>query len=42
MRIVCLNIRSGPSFAVANAYVNWYDLTDEEVLKILLESIGKD
>ena len=40
--IVCLNIRSGPSFAVANAYVNWYDLTDEEVLKILLESIGKD
>jgi|ERR1035441_4316192 predicted phosphoribosyltransferase len=40
--IVCLNIRSGTSFAVANAYVNWYDLTDEEVLKILLESIGKD
>jgi predicted phosphoribosyltransferase len=40
--IVCLNIRSGTSFAVTNAYVNWYDLTDEEVLKILLESIGKD
>jgi predicted phosphoribosyltransferase len=35
--IVCLNIRSGPSFAVANAYVNWYDLTDEDVLKMLLE-----
>ncbi len=33
--IVCLNIRSGPSFAVADAYENWYDLTDEEVLKIL-------
>jgi predicted phosphoribosyltransferase len=33
--IVCLNIRSGPSFAVANAYENWYDLTDEEVLKTL-------
>jgi putative phosphoribosyl transferase len=35
--IVCLNIRSGLSFAVADAYENWYDLTDEEVLKILLE-----
>ena len=35
--IVCLNIRSGSSYAVAEAYVNWYDLTDEEVLKILQE-----
>jgi putative phosphoribosyl transferase len=34
-KIACLNIRSGPSFAVADAYENWYDLTDEEVLKIL-------
>jgi putative phosphoribosyl transferase len=33
--IVCLNIRSGLSFAVAEAYVNWYDLTDEEVTNIL-------
>ena len=33
--IVCLNIRSGPSFAVADAYINWYDLTDEDVLEIL-------
>jgi len=33
--IVCLNIRSGLSFAVASAYENWYDLTDEEVLKML-------
>jgi predicted phosphoribosyltransferase len=33
--IVCLNIRSGLSFAVADAYVNWYDLTDEEVTNIL-------
>jgi putative phosphoribosyl transferase len=33
--IVCLNIRSGPVFAVADAYKNWYDLTDEEVIKIL-------
>ena len=37
-KIVCLNIRSGPSFAVADAYENWYDLTDEEVLKILKKS----
>jgi len=33
--ILCLNIRSGLSFAVADAYVNWYDLTDEEVTNIL-------
>jgi len=33
--IVCLNIRSGPIFAVADAYKNWYDLTDEEVIEIL-------
>ena len=35
--IICLNIRSGSSFAVADAYENWYDLADEEVLKILQE-----
>ncbi len=34
--IVCLNVRSG-SFAVADAFENWYDLTDEEVQRILLE-----
>jgi predicted phosphoribosyltransferase len=33
--IVCLNIRTGPVFAVADAYKNWYDLTDKEVIKIL-------
>jgi predicted phosphoribosyltransferase len=33
--IVCLNIRSASLFAVADAYKNWYDLTDEEVTKIL-------
>ena len=33
--IVCLNIRSGPIFAVADAYKNWYDLTDEDVIEIL-------
>ena len=30
--LFCLNVRSGPFFAVANAYRNWHDLTDEEVL----------
>lgn len=33
--VICLNVRSGYSFAVADAYRNWYDLTDEDVLKIL-------
>ncbi|XHH07716.1 MAG: phosphoribosyltransferase [Candidatus Bathyarchaeia archaeon] len=33
--IFCLNIRSGAAFAVADAYVNWYDLTDEEVQDLL-------
>jgi len=33
--IVCLNIRSGLIFAVADAYKDWYDLTDEEVTEIL-------
>ena len=30
--LFCANIRSGPFFAVAEAYRNWYDLTDEEVI----------
>ena len=34
-RIVCLNIRSGPIFAVADAYEVWYDLSDGEVIDIL-------
>ena len=33
--LVCLNVRGGWSFAVADAYENWYDLTEEEVLEIL-------
>ena len=33
--LVCLNVRSGPLFAVADAYENWYDLSDEEVLGYL-------
>jgi len=34
-RIICLNIRSGPIFAVADAYKVWYDLTDGEVIDVL-------
>ncbi len=35
--IVCPNIRSGYSFAVADAYKNWYDLSKEEVVGLLRE-----
>jgi putative phosphoribosyl transferase len=34
--IYCLNVRGGFSFAVADAYENWYDLTDDEVMALLL------
>jgi predicted phosphoribosyltransferase len=34
-KIVCLNIRSGHIFAVANAYKFWYDLEDEDVIDLL-------
>lgn len=33
--LICLNVRSGFHFAVADAYMNWYDLTDEEVISII-------
>jgi putative phosphoribosyl transferase len=39
--IVCLNIRSGPVFAVADAYKNWYDLTDEEAIGILQKTMRR-
>ncbi len=35
--IVCPNIRTGYSFAVADAYQNWYDLSREEVIGLLRE-----
>ena len=34
-RIYCANIRSGISFAVADAYRHWSDVTEEEALKLL-------
>ena len=35
--IYCPNLRSGYSFAVADAYEQWSDLDEQEVLKILRE-----
>lgn len=35
--LVCLNIRGGQRFAVAEAYRNWYDLSDKEVLRTIAE-----
>ena len=36
-QLVCLNIRSGARFAVAEAYEHWYDLDDREVMKELAD-----
>ena len=33
--ILCPNIRTGPFFAVADAYDVWYDLDDEDVVELL-------
>jgi putative phosphoribosyl transferase len=33
--LYCLNVRGGFSFAVADAYENWYDLTEDEALASL-------
>jgi len=35
--LFCLNIRSGPFFAVADAYQVWHDLRDAEVISILAD-----
>lgn len=42
-KIVCLNIRSGLIFAVADAYKVWYDLTNRDIIDILKrnKSFGK-
>jgi len=37
-QLVCLNIRSSRMFAVADAYKQWYDLDDHEVLEELAGS----
>ncbi|MCF8029070.1 MAG: hypothetical protein K9K81_11940 [Desulfobacteraceae bacterium] len=34
-RVYCPNIRNGFSFAVAEAYENWYDITEQELADML-------
>ncbi len=36
--LVCLNIRTSYSFAVADAYKQWHDLHDDEVVTLLREA----
>jgi predicted phosphoribosyltransferase len=40
--IVCLNVRSGPFFAVSDAYKVWYDLTDEDVTDVLTQKYARE
>jgi putative phosphoribosyl transferase len=40
--IFCPNIREGPFFAVAEAYEEWHDLSEEEVLRLLRESADQN
>lgn len=37
--LVCLNIRAGLSFAVADAYMYWHDLIDDEVISMIEQSM---
>lgn len=34
-QLICLNIREGPYFAVADAYQHWYDVSTDETKQIL-------
>jgi putative phosphoribosyl transferase len=36
--VICLNIRTGYSFAVADAYEEWYDLPEEDAVRLLMEA----
>ncbi len=36
--VIVPNLRGGPVFAVADAYEEWYDLSEEEVLQLLEEA----
>jgi predicted phosphoribosyltransferase len=39
-RVVCPDVRRGPSFAVADAYEDWYDLTTAETADMLREHLA--
>jgi predicted phosphoribosyltransferase len=36
-RLLCLNIRSGYSFAVADAYKEWYDVSEKEAASLVMK-----
>ena len=36
--VVCLNIRTSRTFAVAQAYERWHDVTDREVQELLIQA----
>jgi len=38
--LICPNIRGGPMFAVADAYMEWHDLSDEEVMDYLSKALN--
>jgi len=40
--IYCANLRTGYSFAVAEAYQHWSDVTEEEVMEIIQQYAKKD
>lgn len=40
--LICLNVRSGPYFAVADAYWEWSDLSDREVMMELANVSSSD
>jgi putative phosphoribosyl transferase len=37
--VICLNVRAGSSFAVADAYEDWYDLSEEDALRLLEKAL---
>jgi predicted phosphoribosyltransferase len=36
--VVCLNIRTSRTFAVAEAYERWHDISDQEVQELLIQA----
>jgi len=41
-RIFCANIRSGMSFAVADAYQHWSDIAEEDIIALLKNTAAPD
>ena len=38
--VICLNVRTGPSFAVADAYEEWYDIAEKDAIRMLMDATG--